>query len=117
MPNFSKNSQKSCQVKKGQNIYNEAQFESPKHLHQTTFETLYTYNKLCFETAYFGENVINLLKQKVAQKVTIILGFFILSKNHNEPPKVAKLTKKITQSGHPGGQSKRSLFIEIILYT
>jgi hypothetical protein len=40
MPNFSKKSQKSCQVKKGQNIYNKAQFESPKHIHQTTFETL-----------------------------------------------------------------------------
>jgi hypothetical protein len=25
---------------KGQNIFNKSQFESPKHLHQTTFETL-----------------------------------------------------------------------------
>jgi hypothetical protein len=56
-PNFSKNSPKSCQVKKSQNIYNKAQFESPKHLHQTTFETLNTYNKPCFETAYLGKNV------------------------------------------------------------
>jgi hypothetical protein len=31
---------KSCQVKKGQNIYNKAQFESPKPMQQTTFETL-----------------------------------------------------------------------------
>jgi hypothetical protein len=94
MPNFSKNSRKSCQVKKGQNIYIEAHFESLKHLHQTTFETLKKpYNKLCFETAYLGENVINLLKQKVAQKVMIILGYFILSKNLNEPPKVAHLAK------------------------
>jgi len=37
-PNFSKSP--SCQVKKGQNIYNKAQFESPKHLHHTAFETL-----------------------------------------------------------------------------
>jgi len=29
-----------------------------------------------------------LLKQKVAQKVTIILGYFIHSKYHIEPPKV-----------------------------
>jgi hypothetical protein len=29
----------SHQVKKGQNIYNKAQFENPKHLHQTTFKT------------------------------------------------------------------------------
>ncbi len=34
------NSPKSCQVKKGQNIYNKAQFESPKHLQKITFETL-----------------------------------------------------------------------------
>jgi hypothetical protein len=45
-----------------------------------------TYNKSCFETAYLGKN---LLKQKVAQKVTIILGYFFFSKNHNKPPKVA----------------------------
>jgi hypothetical protein len=31
--NFPKNSPKSCKVKKGQNIYNKAQFESPKCLH------------------------------------------------------------------------------------
>jgi hypothetical protein len=41
-----------------------------------------------------------LLKQKVAPKVAIILGYFILSNNHNEPPKVAQL-EKIAQSGHP----------------
>jgi hypothetical protein len=37
---FSMNSPKSCQVKKGQNIYSKAQLENPKHLHQTTFKTL-----------------------------------------------------------------------------
>jgi hypothetical protein len=38
---FSKNSPKSRQVKKGQNIYNKkAQFENPKRLQQTTFKTL-----------------------------------------------------------------------------
>ncbi len=30
-----------------------------------------TYNKLCVETAYLGENVLNLLQQKLAQNVTI----------------------------------------------
>jgi hypothetical protein len=34
-----------------------------------------------------------LLKQKVTQKVGIIFGYFFLSKNHNEPPKVAQLVK------------------------
>jgi hypothetical protein len=37
---FFKSSLNGLQVKKGQNIYNKAQFEYPKHLHQTTFETL-----------------------------------------------------------------------------
>jgi hypothetical protein len=35
-----------------------------------------------------------LLKQKVAQNVTIFMGYFIFSKNHNEPPKVAQSAKK-----------------------
>jgi hypothetical protein len=39
-PKFSKNSPKSCQVKKGQNIYNKAQIENQKHLNQSTFKTL-----------------------------------------------------------------------------
>jgi hypothetical protein len=37
---FFKKAQKVAKSKKGQNIYNKAQFERPKHLHQTTFETL-----------------------------------------------------------------------------
>jgi hypothetical protein len=37
---ISKNSPNSCQVKKGQNIYSKAQFESPKHLQQTTLKNL-----------------------------------------------------------------------------
>jgi hypothetical protein len=41
LPNFSKNSPKSCRVKKGQNFYNKAQFESPRHLQQMTFELKY----------------------------------------------------------------------------
>jgi hypothetical protein len=43
---FEKNSINRPQAKK---ICIKAQFESPHHLHQTTFET---YIKLCFETAY-----------------------------------------------------------------
>ena len=46
------------------------QVESPKHLHQTIFETL-KYLQQCFETAYLGESAINLLQQKVAQNVAI----------------------------------------------
>jgi hypothetical protein len=75
LTNILKNSPKSCQVTKGQNIYNKAQFESLKHLQQTTFET---FNYLQ-QTANSGENFINLPKQKVARKVAIILGYFIIS--------------------------------------
>jgi hypothetical protein len=47
-----------------------------------------------------------LLKQKVGPKVAIVLGCFILSKNHNNPTKVAQSAKncpigKNAQSGHP----------------
>jgi hypothetical protein len=63
----------------------------PKYIQQTTFET----RKPCFVIAYLGEKLINLLKQNVA----IIFGYFILSKNRNESPKVAKLVKN-AQSGH-----------------
>ncbi len=37
---FQRRVPKVTKSKKGQNIYNKAQFESPKHLHQSTFETL-----------------------------------------------------------------------------
>jgi hypothetical protein len=76
-----------------QNIFNKAQFESPKFPHQTTFETLKNYNKPCFECAYLGENVIDLLKQKTAQIVAITFGCFIFSKSHNDIPKVAQSVK------------------------
>jgi hypothetical protein len=108
MPNFPKSSPNSLQAPKGHNIYNKAQFESPKHLHQTTFETLLNiYNKPCFEAAYLGENVLNLIKQKGALNITISLGYFIFSKNHNAPPKVAQLVKN-HQIGSPclGRRSK-----------
>ncbi len=58
--------------------------------------------------AYLGENLIKLLKQKVAQRVAIILGYFMPPKNHNEPLKVAQLAK-IPQSGHPGGWGSEGL--------
>ena len=45
-----------------------------KYLQQTTFKTL----KYLQQTMFWnlGKNVINLFKQKVTQKVTIILGYF-----------------------------------------
>jgi hypothetical protein len=58
-------------AKKGSNIFNKAKFESPKHLHQTTFRT-----------AYLGENVINLLGQNVA----ILGATSSFQKNYKDPP-------------------------------
>ncbi len=71
-----------------------------------------TYNKPCFETAYLGKNV-NLLKQKVAQKVTIILGSFIFSNNHNDSPKVAQLAKN-RPIWSPWCQTFRVIFAKIV---
>jgi hypothetical protein len=48
LPNCSKNSQKSCQIKKGQNIFNKAQFESPKHCQVKKGQNIY--NKAQFES-------------------------------------------------------------------
>ncbi len=56
-------------------------------------KSLNTYNKPCFELAYLGENVIDLLKQEIAQNVAITLGYLIFSKNHIYPSKAAQLAK------------------------
>jgi hypothetical protein len=65
--------------------------QTPKHLHQTTFETL-----KYLQQTMLGKNVINLLKHKLAQKVAINLGYFILSKNHNEPSMISMFPSNIT---------------------
>jgi hypothetical protein len=44
-------------VAKNQNIYIKAEFESPKHQHQTTFETLY--NKTRLETTCVFKNLLS----------------------------------------------------------
>jgi hypothetical protein len=45
--------------------------------------------------AYLGGNVIDSLKQKIAQTVTITLACFIFSKNHHVPSKVAQFGEKL----------------------
>jgi hypothetical protein len=65
-----------------------------KYLHQTSFETLKYIETPCFETAYLGENVKHLLRQKVLQNVTISLGYFMFSKNYFQLPKVT-ISKKL----------------------
>ncbi len=60
----------------------------PKYLQQTSFETLKYIETPLFETAHSDENVKHLLRQKVLQNVTISLGYFIVSKNYFQLPKV-----------------------------
>jgi hypothetical protein len=79
LPDFSKSSPNSLQAKKGQNINLKAQ-----NIYINHFWSLKIPTKTYFGTAYLSENVINLLKEKVAQNVAISLGYFIFSKNHNE---------------------------------
>jgi hypothetical protein len=54
-----------------------------------------TCNKPYSKTAYLGENVKKLHLPKVAQNVNMSLGYFIFSKSHNWPPKVAQFAKKL----------------------
>ncbi len=76
LPNFSKSSPNSLQSKKGQNVYNKAQFESPKHQHQTTFETIIYIKtshvlKLWSKCNEFSE------AKSSPKKFNISLGYFI----------------------------------------
>ncbi len=78
MPNFSKSTQKSLLIEKNAKIA----LTKPKFkVQHITFETLkYLHNKPSFEHAYLGKNVLDLLKQKIAQNVTITLGLLHLFK-------------------------------------
>jgi hypothetical protein len=53
LPNFLKDSPKSRQVKKSQNIYNKAQFVNPKYLHQTTLKALKYLQQIMFSNCLF----------------------------------------------------------------
>ncbi len=71
----------------------QSSIRKPKTSSTNTFETLKYLQQTILWNWLFRWNLINYLKQYVAQKVAIILGCFILPKNHNKPPKVAKLAK------------------------
>jgi hypothetical protein len=45
-----------AETRNAKNIDIKSQFESRKHVHQTTFETIEYVNKLCYEPAYLGKN-------------------------------------------------------------
>jgi hypothetical protein len=92
-PNFLKSSLKSLQGKKAKISATKLNLKAQNIYIKPLLKLRNTYNKRCFEAAYLGENVINLLQQKVAKNITIYLGYFTFSKNHNESPKVAQLVK------------------------
>jgi hypothetical protein len=75
-----------AKLKKSPNFYTKAQFESPKHVHQTTFENL----KIS-KTNYVFKLLIrvNFFKclSKNAQNIVICLGYSSFSKYYNEPKK------------------------------
>jgi hypothetical protein len=79
---FGKSSQNSCKAKKCQNIYTKAQFESPKHLHQITFEPLKRSQQtmLC-------QNVKKSMYKKVAQNCCRIFGQLFHTQNWPGPIK------------------------------
>ncbi len=79
-------------VKTGQHIYNKAQFESQRHLQQTTFELKYLQQTMLWNWLFRWKfNKFALTKS--SPKSRHYFGLIILTKNHNEPPKVAQLAK------------------------
>ncbi len=91
--------------KNAKNIYIIAQFESPKHLHQITFETL----KQIQQTTLWNYSFLwKIIKPKVALKCC---HFWVSAHPKSNPScqKVAQMAKNITQSGHPGKNRKSLL--------
>jgi len=81
MPNFSKSCQNSLQAKKNAKISTTKLNLKAQNIYiKPLLKPSNTCNKPCSETAYLGENVINLLQQKVAQIVSIFWGYFTFSK-------------------------------------
>jgi len=79
-PIFQKVAPKSLQGKKGQNIYNKAEFESPKHLHQTTFETLKYPKQTMFWNCLFGLKCNKFATAKSSPKCNHFFGLLYLFK-------------------------------------
>ncbi len=102
-PIFSKSCQNSLQAKKAKTSTTKLNLKALKHLHHIAFETLKYLQQTMFWNWLFKLKCNKFIQQKVAQNFAIYLGYFIFSKNHNQPPKVAQLAKKIAQSGHPDG--------------
>ncbi len=88
-PIFEKSSQNSRFSKKCLNIYIKAQFESLKHVQQTTFEALkYLQNHVL--KLVISVNVKKIARAKSNPKCCL---YYIFSKSRNGHPKVAQLVK------------------------
>jgi hypothetical protein len=88
-PNFWKSSQNSHLVQKCKYFFTETLFESQKHQHQTTFETL-KFTKTSFESDCLRKNV------KKAYKCSPKMSPFWVLKNSLK-------RNNFAQSGHHGG--------------
>jgi hypothetical protein len=69
-------------------------FESPKHLHKTTFKTQKYLQKNLLETAYFGECLKNLSLQKSSPKCCNFFGLLNLFKRSQMTSKSCPIGKK-----------------------
>ncbi len=79
-PNFEKVAQKVSKSKEGQNIYNKAQFESPKHVHQATFETSKYLQQTMFWSCLFRWKCNKFALTKSSLKCCHYFGLLHLSK-------------------------------------
>ncbi len=71
-PIFWKVAKTVAKTKKWLNIYIKAKLISPKHLHQTTFETLKYQRQIMFQNCWFRWNCKKMLMQKVVQMLQFL---------------------------------------------
>ncbi len=103
LPNFLKNSPKSCQVKKMKKYIQQSSFWKTKTLHQTTFKTLKYIQQIMFSNC----NKCNKFAQtKSSPKSCHYFGLLHLFKKSYWASKSSPIGKKIAQSGHPDAECR-----------
>ncbi len=90
-PNFVKSSPNSPRAKNAKINYIKAQFESLKHLHQTTFATKKYLQQTVFWNSLFCWKSKNNGLSKKRPKILPFFGYFIFSKNHNKVAQLANI--------------------------
>ncbi len=81
-------------AKKRQNFNIKSQFESPKHLHQTNFETWNAYNKPCHKAIYWGDKVKTIAQAKSSPKCSAFFGPLHLFKSLKWASRSSLIAKK-----------------------